>query len=205
MTSPDQASRRNQTAIDRLARVLTEILAPSVVVALLPLALAWVVTRSPLSTLGWGLLIALTSSILPMAVIVWGARAGRWDGHHVRNRRGRLIPLLATIGFSIIGLGLLVVLRAPWPLIALDLTLLATLFITSAITLAWKVSIHAAVCMSAVAIMASAGGPEWWGATLLVGAVAWSRVHLHDHTVAQVIVGALTGLLAGGMFSLLTL
>ncbi len=205
MASPDRVSGHTQTVIDRAARVLTEILAPSVVVALLPLALAWVVTRALLPTLGWGLLIALTSSILPMAVIVWGARTGRWDGHHVRNRRGRLIPLLATIGFSAIGLGLLIVLRAPWPLIALDLTLLATLFVTSAITLAWKVSIHAAVCMSAVAIMASSGGPEWWAAALLVGAVAWSRVHLHDHATAQVIVGALIGLLAGGMFTLLTL
>ncbi|OLM09441.1 hypothetical protein Ae706Ps2_6463c [Pseudonocardia sp. Ae706_Ps2] len=204
MTCPDQTPRRSHTVIDRVARVLTEILAPSVVIMVLPLGLAWVVTKALLPTLGWGLFIALTSSILPMVVIIWGARTGRWDGHHVRNRRGRLVPLLAVIGFSAIGLVLLIVFRAPWPLIALDITFLATLFVTSAITLKWKVSIHAAVAMSAVAIMAIASGPEWWFATLLVGAVGWSRVHLQDHTTAQVIVGALTGMLAAGLFALLT-
>jgi hypothetical protein len=48
----------------------------------------------------WGLLVSLTSSILPMGVIVWGAHTGRWDSHHVRNRAGRLVPSLALIFLS---------------------------------------------------------------------------------------------------------
>jgi hypothetical protein len=38
----------------------------------------------------WGLVVALCSSILPMVFIVHGARQGRWDGHHLRDRERRV-------------------------------------------------------------------------------------------------------------------
>ena len=188
----------------RAARLSTELLAPSVVVTLLPLAVAWAATRTVLPTVGWGLLVALTSSVLPMAVIVWGARSGRWDGHHVRNREGRLVPFLVLIVLSLVGLGLLIVLGAPWPVIALDLIMLATLFVTGAITIKWKVSMHAAVCAGAAVVLVVTYGPLWWLSFLLVAGVCWSRVQLRDHTTGQVIVGAVLGtVVGGGLFALL--
>lgn len=190
--------------VNLAARVLTEVLAPSVVVTLLPLAVAWAATRALLPTLGWGLLVALTSSILPMAVIVWGARSGRWDGRHVRNREGRLVPFLVLLVLSLVGLGLLIVLRAPWPVIALDVIMLATLFVTGAITTKWKVSMHAAVCGGAAIVLVVTYGPIWWLSLLLVAGVSWSRVQLRDHTSTQVLVGSAIGaVVGGGLFALL--
>ncbi|ANY07520.1 hypothetical protein [Pseudonocardia sp. HH130630-07] len=189
--------------LDRVARVLTEVLAPSVVVALLPLAVAWAATGAVLPTVGWGLLVAATSSILPMAVIVWGARSGRWDGHHVRNREGRLIPFLVLIGLGLLGLGLLVVLDAPWLVVALDVIMLVLLLASAAITVVWKVSMHTGVVAGATVVMAVVHGPWWWAAVLPAAAVAWSRVRLRDHTTGQVVAGALLGSAVGGLFALL--
>lgn len=178
--------------------MLTEVCAPWVIVIVLSGGVAWAATHAWLPTLGWGLLIASTSSVLPMCVIVWGARSGRWDGHHVRDRDGRLVPFAALIGLSGLGLASLVLSGAPWMLVALDVAMLACLLVTGAVTAWWKVSMHAAVAAGAVAILAVTYTPVLWSLSLLVGAVCWSRVRLGDHTPAQVTVGTVTGLVVGG-------
>lgn len=186
--------------MNRTARVLSEVLAPWVIVLLLPSAVAWQTTRSAPLALGWGLWVALTSSLLPMAVIVRGARRGRWDGHHVRNREGRLIPFLVLLASSATGLAVLVLASAPAALIALDVAMIACLVVTGLITTRWKVSMHTAVAGGAVVILAIAVGPVLWWLAPLVAAIGWSRVRLGDHTPAQVAVGALTGAAVGGGF-----
>jgi len=78
----------------RLATIVTEVFSPAIIVVLLSLAVAWHATGYRVGpTFGWGLTVAVCSSIVPMVFIISGARKGRWDGHHVRNREGRLIPL----------------------------------------------------------------------------------------------------------------
>ncbi|GAA4864105.1 phosphatase PAP2 family protein [Saccharopolyspora rosea] len=187
------------------ARVITEVLAPWVIVLLLPLAVAWQATRSLGPALGWGLWVALTSSVLPMVVIVRGARRGRWDGHHVRDREGRLVPFLVLIALSCAGLAVLLVGGAPWPVVALDIAMIASLLVTGAITAKWKISMHTAVAAGAVVILAVSWGPLCWALLLPVAAVGWSRVRLGDHTPAQTTVGAVVGaLVGGGLFALLT-
>ncbi|NUT94607.1 MAG: phosphatase PAP2 family protein, partial [Saccharothrix sp.] len=62
----------------------------------------------------------------------------------------------------------------------------------------WKISVHAAVASGALAVLVVTFG--WW--TLVfspaVALVAWSRVALRDHTVAQVVGGVAMGLVVGG-------
>ncbi len=193
---PDAGPQR--TLGTTVARMLSEVLAPWVIVLLLPLAVAWRATHASVPTLFWGLLVAVTSSLLPMGIIVWGARNGRWDGHHVRNREGRLIPFLALILFSLGGLAALVFGGAPWLLVALDICMITTLVITGVVTLRWKVSMHTAVAGGAVVILAVTYSPVLWLLAVLVAAIGWSRVVLHDHTTAQVLGGALVGALVGG-------
>ncbi|MER7012820.1 hypothetical protein ABT324_15495 [Saccharopolyspora sp. NPDC000359] len=201
MTSAAPGTR---TSKDRLARVLTEVFAPWVIVVALPLAVAWRATGSTGPALGWGLLVSATSSILPMGVIVWGARTGRWDSHHVRDRAGRFVPFVALIVMSLVGLGLLVLLSAPWLLIALDVAMIVSLFATGGITVWWKVSMHSAVAAGAVVILAVLFHPVCWALLLVVAAISWSRVHLRDHTAAQVTIGAVVGaVVGGGLFTVL--
>ncbi|WP_018680708.1 YwiC-like family protein [Actinokineospora enzanensis] len=192
------------TAPNRLARVVTEVFSPAVVVLVLPLAVAWAATGHDWArTLLWGLEVALFSSILPMLFIIRGARAGRWDGHHVRDREHRFLPLAVGLGSTAVGITILVVADAPHDVLALALAMFATLAVCVAITRAWKISIHGAVAGGAVAMVTLRYGP--WSLLLIaiVALVCWSRVTLGDHTPTQVIAGALTGPLVGGTVFLL--
>jgi hypothetical protein len=183
-----------------VAQVVSEICSPAVVVLVLPLAVAWHATGHRLGpTALWGLVVALFSSVLPTAFIVRGARLGRWDGHHVRNREGRLVPLALSLASTVVGLAVLLAGRAPRDLVALDLAMLATLLVCTGITQWWKISLHAAVAGGGAATMVLIYGPWWLGTVPVVALVGWARVRLADHTVAQAIAGALTGPVVGGV------
>lgn len=183
----------------RLARVVTEVLSPAVIVVALPLAVAWQATGYELApTLGWGLLVALFYSVIPMVIMVRGARRGRWDGHWVRERERRMVPFLLCLVSTTVGLVIMLVGGAPRAVIALSWSMIATLVVVLAITRWWKVSVHATVAGGAVATVVLLYGP--WYLLLILGVVlvAWSRVMVEDHTVAQVVAGALLGPVVGG-------
>jgi hypothetical protein len=185
----------------RFARLATEILAPWVWVLTLPLAVAWSATgHRPIPALSWGLLISVTGSLLPMALIVRGAKRGRWDGHHVTDRAGRRVPLLFA-GLSLgVGFAVLLVGGAPAPLIALAASMLASLVVAVAITFGakFKISLHAAVASAAVVVLTLTYGPWLLLLAVLVAWVAWSRVALRDHTTPEVLAGLLMGVVVGG-------
>jgi membrane-associated phospholipid phosphatase len=188
----------------RVARIVTEVCSPAVVVVLLPLAVAWHATGHQLGrTVLWGLVVAVFSSVLPMVFIVRGARLGRWDGHHVRNRDGRTVPLLLCLGSTALGLAILLFGHAPDDVIALDVAMLVTLFACTIVTRWWKISLHSAVAGGAVATLALLYGLLLLLLTPFVVLIGWSRVAVRDHTVPQVIAGALIGPILGGAVFLL--
>lgn len=184
----------------RTAQVVTEVCSPAVVVVLLPLAVAWHATGHRIGwTLLWGLVVAVFSSALPMAFIIRGARRGRWDGHHVRNREGRLVPLLLCLASTAAGLLILVLGGSPRDVIALNAAMIVTLVACTAVTQWWKISLHSAVAGGASATLVLIYGPLSLVTVPIVALVAWSRVVVRDHTVAQVVAGALIGPLVGGV------
>ncbi|WP_324187535.1 phosphatase PAP2 family protein [Actinokineospora iranica] len=158
-------------------------------------------THQPGPTLLWGLIVGITGSVIPMVVIVRGARRGAWDSHHVNNREGRVVPFAACVSSLALGWVALALGDAPDQMIALTAAMFATLVVAVVVTFTahWKVSMHAAVAAGATIILmvtyhpliALALGP----AVLLV---CWSRVELRDHTTAQVLIGAALGVLVGG-------
>lgn len=185
----------------RTARIATEVLAPWVWVLGLPLVVAWQVTGHRLvPALMWGLLVGVTGSLIPMAVIVRGARKGKWDSHHVTDRAGRLVPFAVCIASVSAGYVVLIAGDAPRELLALAAAELACLVSALAITfgLKFKVSMHATVAAGATVMLINVYGP--WAALLFlpVAWVCWSRVELGDHTVAQVGTGVALGVGVGG-------
>jgi len=183
----------------RLARIVTEALSPAVVVLLLPLAVAWHATGGSLAaTVGWGVLVAVFYSVLPMAFLVHGARRGRWDGHWVRDRAQRTVPLLMCLVSALAGMGVMLLFDAPDAVVALAWAMICTLVACLVITRWWKISVHAAVAGGAVAMVTFLYGPWLLVLVPLVALVCWSRVAVTDHTVGQVLAGALLGPLVGG-------
>lgn len=184
----------------RIARVVTEVLSPAVVVLALSLAVAWHGSGYDLAaTAGWGLLVAAFYCVVPMVILVRGARRGRWDGHWVRERERRSVPFLLILLSTLAGLAIMLVGGAPREVIALGWSMIVTLLACLVITRWWKVSVHATVAGGGAATIVLLYGP-WY--VLLVAAVAlvcWSRVVVEDHTVAQVVVGAVLGPVVGGV------
>jgi membrane-associated phospholipid phosphatase len=143
--------------------------------------------------LGWGLLAALFTAVLPTLFITYGVRHGQWSDRNVGARRPRLVVLAFITASVATGLILLVVLGAPRLLTGYLAFMLASVAVLAAITTIWKISIHCAVASGSVAILALSFGPLVLPAYALVALLGWSRVALRDHTVAQAVAGAVLG------------
>lgn len=201
----DRTSRdRQRTPFRRrLARLVTEVFAPTPLSALV---LAVVALRSAASTgeaLLWGAVAILFVTVIPFAYIVRGVRRRTLTDHHVRRREQRTLPLLFGIASVVVLLALVVLLGAPHDLIALIVATVAGLAISLLITLFWKISVHAGATAGAFTILAILFGPWFLLFSPLVALIAWSRVELGDHTPAQVIAG--TGVGAAVAFTVFTL
>ncbi|WP_432522993.1 phosphoesterase PA-phosphatase [Kineococcus sp. SYSU DK006] len=184
----------------KAARVLTEVLAPAQLALLTLVYVSWRASESIAAGLGWGLLAALFVVLVPYGVVLLGVRAQRWTDHHLRVRQQRFVPLCLGVVSAGLGLYLLHRLAAPSDLIALVIASIAGLLICLAVTVVWKMSVHAGVIAGAAVIVALTAGAATLAITVpLILAAAWSRVVLKDHTKAQVITGAIVGALVAGL------
>ena len=195
---PRPAARR------RVARLVTEVLAPAPTVAVLLLLVAWQSATTPAEAARWGILAALFASVVPFTYIVRGVRRGRLTDHHVRLREQRPLPLLVGIGSVLLGLALLASWGAPRELVALVAAMAVGLASALLVTLVWKLSIHTAVVAGAGVILVLVFGPALLALAPLVGLVCWARVAVGDHTPAQTLAGVALGAgVAASVFSLL--
>ncbi|MCP3800349.1 hypothetical protein NLX83_13880 [Allokutzneria sp. A3M-2-11 16] len=191
----------------KIAKLATEVLAPWVWVLTMPLAIAWPATGYQLGpALWWGLLVGFTGAVIPMAVIIFGAKRGRWDGHHVTNREGRLIPILACIGSVALGLVVIVLGDGPREMTALTVSMIVSLVVCLAITQGAKikVSFHAAVPAGVVITLVGTYGPWALLVAPVAALVAWSRIEINNnvpgkgHTIREAVLGTAVGAIVGG-------
>ncbi|MEE1929528.1 hypothetical protein V1J52_15275 [Streptomyces sp. TRM 70351] len=200
--APEPPSGGAPTGRLRAARLVTDGFEPKNWIVVLTLLVGWRVDG--LAGVGWGLFGALFAAVLPVLFITFGIRRGTWADRHLGVRQQRLVVMLFIIASVATGTLLMGLLGAPRPMIALIAAMVATLAVLMAITVAWKVSVHAAVSSGSVVLLALAYGPWLLAAYPLVALVGWSRVALRDHTPAQVLAGtALGALVAGTTFALL--
>lgn len=179
----------------RLARLITEVLSPAVLVATLTLVVAWHSATSTAQALAVGLVAAAAGSLIPITYILRGVRRGRWTDHHVGVREQRKLPILICVLSTAVGAAVLTTIGAPRQLIALVVAMVAALLVAWPVTLLlrWKISIHALVAAGTTTALAVAFGPLAFVTAPAAVAVCWSRVVLRDHTLGQVIAGATVG------------
>jgi len=186
----------------RVARVVTEVFAPAVLVSVLLVLLGVHSEHGVVRGLGLGVVAALFESVLPYLYILRGVRNGSLTDRHVGDHRQRRGPLLVGLGSVLAGFAVLLAAGAGRELLAAVVAGGVGLVVAMAVNHWWKMSIHAAVAAGAAVILVLVYG--WWlvAAAPLVGVVGWSRVRLGDHTAGQVVVGSVVGaLVAGGVFS----
>ena len=132
MTDLHEAPTR--TPADRLARAATELFAPAVWAAGMPIVIALDATAPTWARgLGWGLLAVLFSSVVPYGIIWIGVRRGTLTDHHIGVREQRRKPLLYGLLSVLAGLAALTALGAPRPLVAMVSVMFAVLLGVTAI------------------------------------------------------------------------
>ncbi|EWM12635.1 hypothetical protein [Kutzneria sp. 744] len=178
----------------RLAKWVSDVLDPKNVVVAGLVVIGWR-TGGP-TGLAWALLAVVFAGVVPGVVIRLGIVRGSWHDPHVRTRQARLV-VIPLVMVSVCGcIVLFAVLGAPPVLVGALIAMMTVLVPLFLVTLAWKVSVHAAVGSGAVTAFMALLSP-WWGLGFAaVAAVGWSRVVLREHTIAQTVVGALIGVTA---------
>lgn len=187
-----------------VATAVTEVLAPAHLAIALGAVVAVHASSSAAVGLGWAALVVFFTGVLPYAFILLGVRRGRWQNHHIPDRRQRALPLAFGAASVLAGLGALWAFDAPRELRALVVAQLLGLMVALVVSLVWKVSIHVAVAFGSVAIVVLIFGSTYLLLTAAALAVAWSRLVLRAHTRAQVAGGAAIGTaIAAGVFAAL--
>jgi membrane-associated phospholipid phosphatase len=182
--------------MDRLARIVTEVFAPAVLIA------AQLVAVGFHSGQPWlGALAAVFAAAIPFAYIVRQVRRGRLTDHHIVRREQRHLPLGVGVASVLTGLVLLVVAGAPGELLALVAAGAVGLAACATVTRWWKMSIHSAVAAGTVVVLTLVYGGPLLATAAVAALIGWARVRLEAHTVAQVLVGAAVGAtIAGAVF-----
>ncbi len=197
MTSTETETVSAAPPESRAARFVTDQFEPKNWILVVTLLVGW--HTAELAGVGWGLFGALFAAVIPVLFIKLGIRRGTWADRHLGERQQRLVVMVFIICSVTTGTLLMSLLGAPSAMIALIAAMVSTLAVLMAITFAWKISVHAAVSSGSIAILALDHGPWLLAACPLVALVAWSRVSLRDHTLAQVTAGAALGAVTAGL------
>ncbi|APX04462.1 MULTISPECIES: phosphatase PAP2 family protein [Arthrobacter] len=177
---------------NRVARVITEALQPPITVGLLLLLSPAMEPGYP-GTVWFGAVAVLFVCVLPLAAVVLLVRLGKVTDHHVSDRRQRAPVLAMSVVSLLAGLAVLLAINAPYSVIVVVLAIVGGVVVLAVISLFWKISGHAGAIALTTVISVLILGVQWLPLLLLVPAVAWSRVVLRAHTVAQVVAGAVVG------------
>lgn len=203
MTSDITEQQPHQTGSLVVARLLTELLAPIVLIVALLFAVAVHASPSVGRGLLYGAVTAFFAGGLPYAIMMLGIRQGRLGDRHLSKRQERPVMMVIGLVSVTVGLALTWWLGAPRALFALVAAMVAGVAIALAITMIWKISIHTACAAGTLAILVLEFGPTMWALLPLVAAIAWARVALRDHTIAQVGAGAVVGYLVATLVTIL--
>ncbi len=174
-----------------LARTVSDVCSPAAL-SLPCLLLAVWYTNAP-GTIWYALLYAAVAVPLPMLYVIWLVKTGRVCDFHLPNRHERTGPFAVALVCALLALTLLVACGAPTTLLAPIIAVFLQTFLLFLVTLMWQISIHTATTAGLATFVVIAIGGGGLLATLIVPLVAWARIHLGRHTLAQTIAGALLG------------
>lgn len=147
--------------------------------------------------------IVVLVSIVPMLLLIARrVRSGAWTNYDVSVREQRTGMYPTALAITTATALVLAWARVPRPILQGVLAILLLIGIAALVNLWLKISLHTAFAVfTALALLPSRGLVA--GALFLALAIAWSRLELGRHTVAEVIGGAVLGAVVGGGMVLL--
>jgi membrane-associated phospholipid phosphatase len=184
---------------ERIARLISNILNPFLMSAVVIVLLSFKDAPGTADALKWAA-ISLAISVLPvLVVVIWLVKRKKMDGLFDNTRRQRHIVYLLASVLGVLGCGIMWFFKAP-ELLAVTFTAgLAEIVVFMGINHYWKISLHTAFTAAAVTIVSLVYGTAAIWTLLFLPLVAWARIELKQHSVAQVISGAAlaAGIVAG--------
>ncbi len=176
---------------ERIASLTSNILNPFLVGLVLILLLSFKSTSSALDAVKWSLILIAVSILPVFLVIIYLVRSQKLEGPFINVRKQRTkIYLLAGVCASV-GYVILHYLGAPPILVATSVAGLSGAVIFMCVNLWWKISLHTAFVTASVTALIILYGSITAVTVVLVPIIAWSRIELKHHSLAQVIAGAL--------------
>ena len=176
---------------ERIASLTSNILNPFLVSLVLILLLSFKSTSSAVDAVKWSL-ISIAVSILPVfSVIIYLVRKQKLESPFINVRKQRTkIYLLAGV---CAGVGCIIFhyLGAPKELMATFVAGLSAVVVFMCVNLLWKISLHTAFVTASVTVLIILYGSIAAVTVVLVPLIAWSRIELKHHSLAQVAAGAL--------------
>ena len=179
------------TSTIRLAKVVSAVASPPILGTSGTLLIAeWLDSASGWLWAGFNILLVV---LLPVGYILWLLRSHQVTDFDVYIREQRLRPYFFTLACGGISWLVGIVAHAPHLFLVLTGASFVQMSVMGIINTHWKISAHAATAAS-FSVMTSLLFGLWSLPILLaIPLVAWSRVRLHRHTLAQTIGGAALG------------
>ena len=178
---------------DRWARVVSGVLSPLAIAVAAVILAAYTINDE--SALTWIAIYIALSILPPTLYIMYLVRRGIVSDFHLNIREERTQPLILMTANTILALLVMYLIGAPKLILVVIAAAIIQLLCILLITLKWKVSGHA-TAISGLAVLALAlFGENVAPLILLIPLVAWSRIRLKRHTLAQTIAGAFIGII----------
>jgi membrane-associated phospholipid phosphatase len=178
----------------RLARKLSNILAPATISLPFVLLVAFYQARDRLTAFVYACITLFFLSVGPLIYILICVRLGKLTDMDVSRRSQRAGPFLFGIVSVMIGWLVLVLTNGPRNLQTVLIISVFSGIIMMVITFWWKISMHASSLGGAATMLTVLYGGVMLPVFVLLVLVSWSRVALRRHTVTQVIAGSLVGI-----------
>ena len=175
----------------RIASLTSNILNPFLVSFVFILLLSFKSTPSALDAIKWSL-ISVAASILPVfGVIIYLVRSQKLESIFINVRKQRTKIYLLAVVCAGVGYVILYYLEAPKELIATFAAGFSAVVVFMCVNFLWKISLHTAFVTASVTVLIILYGSITAVTVVLVPLIAWSRIELKHHSLAQVITGAL--------------
>lgn len=177
---------------EHLAHYISQIGSPPVI-ALLGLIFTIATITVPEAWL-WGLCYLFSAVIIPMFYILWLFHKGKVTDLDLHIREQRSKPFIVTMAGEVIALLAMFWGKAPDPFILLTCAALIQTLLIYLITLRWKISVHTSTVAGITILLWSLSGQPPAPLVISIPLIAWSRIKLRHHTLAQTIAGTLLGI-----------
>ena len=175
----------------QIASLTSNILNPYLVGLVIIVLLSFESTATTGEAVKWSLILTGVSILPIFFVVVYLARKDKLEDIFITVRRQRNKIYLLSGVCACTGCGILLYFEAPTVLMATFVATLSAILVFMGINLLWKISLHTAFAAGSVTVLTILYGSTGAISAMLLPPIAWSRVELECHSVAQTVAGAL--------------